>query len=146
MAAFRGALMTNPDDDTQATPPATEPTPPTSGEPATPARPAPAATASAATGSEPTAPAPPPPLTADPNRPADSGWREPPWIPARPKDRRPGLAALLVGVGLIAIGLWLFLDRTLGVDLPSIQWRSLWPVVLIVIGGAILLRSLDRSR
>ncbi len=137
--------MTNPDDDTQATPPATEPAPPTSPAPATPAPSAPPATEPAATGREPGASG-QPPLTADPNRPADSGWREPPWIPARRKDRRPGLVALLVGVGLIVLGLWFFLDRTLGLDLPSIQWRSLWPVVLIVIGGAILLRSLDRSR
>ncbi len=51
-----------------------------------------------------------------------------------------------MGVGLIVVGLWFFLDRTLGLDLPTIEWRGLWPVVLIVIGGAILLRSLDRSR
>jgi hypothetical protein len=93
-------------------------------------------------------PAPPstPPLSADPNRPADPGWREPPWIPARPKDRRPGTVALIVGLGLIVIGLWFFIDRTLGIALPSIQWRSVWPIVLIVIGGAILLRSLGRGR
>ena len=138
--------MTNPDDEAGATLPATDPTQPTSGDAATPTPPVSPATEPAPPGGEPGAPGPPPPLTADPNRPADSGWREPPWIPARPKDRRPGLAALLVGVGLIVVGLWFFLDRTLGLDLPTIEWRGLWPVVLIVIGGAILLRSLDRSR
>jgi hypothetical protein len=91
-------------------------------------------------------PAPPPPLVVDPDRPADPGWREPPWIPPRRRDARPNLAALIVGFGLIAFGLWFFVDRTLGIDLPAIRWGSLWPILLIVIGGIVLLRSLDRSR
>ena len=98
-----------------------------------------------ATGSFPPGPDPAaPPLTAKADRPADPGWREPPWIPARPRDRRPGTAALIVGLALIAIGVWFFIDRTLGIALPTIAWRSLWPVALIVVGGLILIRSLDR--
>jgi hypothetical protein len=82
----------------------------------------------------------------DPDRPADSGWREPPWIPARPKhDDRPSMIALVFGLALIAVGGWYFLDRTLGVDLPRISWGSLWPLILIVIGGVILIRSFQRK-
>jgi hypothetical protein len=129
------AMSTTPD----PTDPVTMPGDPT-GEPA----PAPPPAAPPSTPPPPAAAT--PPLSADPNRPADSGWREPPWVPARPTDRRPGTVALIVGLGLIVIGLWFFIDRTLGIALPSIQWRSLWPIVLIVIGGAILLRSLGRAR
>ena len=88
----------------------------------------------------------PPPLIPDPNRPADPGWREPPWIPPRRREPRPNLAALVVGFAFIAFGLWFFLDRTLGIALPAIRWGSIWPIALIVIGGIVLLRSLDRSR
>ena len=85
------------------------------------------------------------PLKADPDRPADSGWREPAWFPPRDRrDRSPSTFALVVGLALIAIGLYYFLDRTLGLDMPAIRWSSLWPIILIVIGGLILLRSIDR--
>jgi hypothetical protein len=86
-----------------------------------------------------------PVLQADPNRPADSGWREPAWIPPRKRDARPSLAALIVGFVLIAIGAWFFLDRTLGVELPRLQWSTIWPVILIVVGGLIIIRSIQRK-
>jgi cell wall-active antibiotic response 4TMS protein YvqF len=94
--------------------------------------------------STPPPPASEPPLRADPDRPADPGWREPAWFPPRERQRRPSVAAVVFGLALIAIGLWFFLDRTLGVDLPRIQWGTIWPVILIVIGGLILLRSFQR--
>jgi len=86
-----------------------------------------------------------PPLRADPDRPADSGWREPPWFPPRERDRRPSAFALVVGLVLIAIGAYYFIDRTLGIALPPIQWSGVWPIILIVIGGLILVRSFQRK-
>ena len=124
--------MTDPIDDTQ---------PHATTDPAPPVPPAPSS-ASLLPPSEP--PVSEPALRADPGRPADSGWREPAWFPPRERERRPSLAAVVFGLALIAIGLWFFLDRTLGVDLPRIQWGTIWPVILIVIGGLILLRSFQR--
>lgn len=124
--------MTDPIDDTQ---------PHATTDPAPPAPPAPASSSSLPP-SEP--PVSEPALRADPDRPADSGWREPAWLPPRERERRPSLAAVVFGLALIAIGLWFFLDRTIGVDLPRIQWGTIWPVILIVIGGLILLRSFQR--
>jgi lipopolysaccharide export LptBFGC system permease protein LptF len=83
-------------------------------------------------------------LRADPDRPADPGWREPAWFPPRERERRPSPAAVVFGLALIAIGVWFFLDRTIGVDLPRIQWGTIWPVILIALGGLILLRSFRR--
>jgi hypothetical protein len=87
-----------------------------------------------------------PPLRADPDRPADSGWREPPWIPAagRARDRRPTAAAIVIGLIFIGLGAYWFLDQTLGIAMPRISWGGVWPVVLILIGGLILIRSLER--
>ncbi len=142
--------MTDPLDDTQphavTPPPADAATTPAGAAPT----PSPAAAGPNLTPSP--APAPSgPPLRADPDRPADSGWREPAWFPPRDggagdhrRDRRPTMATILVGLAFIAVGAWFFLDRTLGVAMPRIQWSTIWPVLLIVIGGLILLRSLQR--
>ena len=128
--------MTDPTDDTQ--PHAADPTVP--GEPGQP--PAGEPDPAPATGSGPS-------MRADPDRPADSGWREPAWFPprdrTRERDRRPSTFAIVVGLIFIAVGLYYFLDRTLGIALPRIQWSSVWPVILIVLGGLILVRSFQRK-
>ncbi len=53
--------------------------------------------------------------------------------------------AIVVGLVMIAIGGYYFLDRTLGITMPRIQWGSLWPIVLIVVGGLIIVRSFQRK-
>lgn len=85
-------------------------------------------------------------LRVDPDR-KPTDWREPPWFPpkAKDKDRGPGTAAILVGLILIGVGLYFFVDRTLGIDLPDVRWSSLWPVLLIVLGAIVLVRSVRRA-
>ena len=86
-------------------------------------------------------------LRVDPERRSDNAWREPAWFPPRERDRRdrgPSAVAVVVGLFLIALGVWFFLDRTLGFAMPRIQWSSVWPVILIVIGGLIIVRSFQR--
>ena len=53
-------------------------------------------------------------------------------------------AARIWGLLLIAVGAWFFAQFTLGYDLPAIPWRELWPLGLIVIGLAVILRGLRR--
>ena len=86
------------------------------------------------------------PLRADPNRPAASDWREPPWFPPRdgPAKRGPSIATIVLGLVLVAIGLYYLLDVTLGIDLPTIRWGTVWPIILIAIGGLIILRASTR--
>jgi hypothetical protein len=143
--------VTDPNDETQPQPPAgsgpgADGATSTGADLAGPTEPAP--TEPAPTGSP--SPAATPPLQADPDRPADSGWREPAWFPSRQggrhrdRDPRPGPFAIVVGLVLIAAGLYAFVDRTLGIALPAITWSSLWPVILILIGGMILVRSFQR--
>jgi hypothetical protein len=50
----------------------------------------------------------------------------------------------LWGLVLLAAGIWLFAGVTLGYDLPRVPLRDLWPVALIVLGGAVILRGLAR--
>lgn len=54
------------------------------------------------------------------------------------------LAGRLWGLVLLGFGLWFFADVTLQLDLPSVRWSELWPVILIVIGGFVVLRGLAR--
>lgn len=51
---------------------------------------------------------------------------------------------MLVGVVIVAVGLWLFADQTLGLDLPRISWSRMWPLVLIGIGIWVVLGSMRR--
>jgi Domain of unknown function (DUF5668) len=50
------------------------------------------------------------------------------------------------GLILIAVGGWFLLDHTLGFDMPDIDWGDLWPVILIVIGGGVILQGISRRR
>ncbi len=98
----------------------------------------------------PTAPATPPappapsPATEPAVPPASTGTADEPVRkpPARDRGR---MATVLLGVVVLAIGLWFFAEQTLGIDLPAIRWSQLWPLILIVIGGWILLVTLRRG-
>ena len=52
----------------------------------------------------------------------------------------------MFGLIIIAIGVWFFLDRTLGFNLPEIDWGGLWPLILIGIGAWILVGAGRRNR
>lgn len=84
----------------------------------------------------------------DPAVPSDPDWREPAWIPPRGHGRngapRRRMFWPLIGLLLIALGIALFLERTLGLHLPWIPWSSLWAVLVIVLGGLLLVRSMNR--
>ncbi len=55
-------------------------------------------------------------------------------------------AGRIWGLIVLAVGLWFFADITLGLDMPAVAWRDLWPVVLIVIGLAVVIRGMARRR
>jgi hypothetical protein len=89
------------------------------------------------------APSSPPP----PDRPPSTEWREPPWFPPRDGDRRErraNMGAIVIGLIILAVGIYYLLDRTLGIAMPRIQWGRIWPIFLIVLGGLILIRSIQR--
>jgi uncharacterized membrane protein len=88
-----------------------------------------------------------PPTEPPADGPKSTDWREPPWFPPRDKDRpepKSNIAAIVVGLIILAVGVYFLFDRTLGVPMPPIQWSSVWPILLIVIGGIVLIRSMQR--
>jgi hypothetical protein len=55
-------------------------------------------------------------------------------------------AARVWGLLVLGVGAWFFADITLGLDMPAVAWRDVWPVALIVIGLAVVLRGMARRR
>ena len=84
------------------------------------------------------------------DRPAASDAPLPPIPPLTTKPRRDDrdhgrTASILFGLVVLAVGLWFFVERTLGYDLPDIRWSQLWPVALIGIGLWVVLGSMRRG-
>jgi type VI protein secretion system component VasF len=52
--------------------------------------------------------------------------------------------AIVWGAILLAVGAWFFLDQTLGIDLPAIDWGDIWPIILIVVGGVVIFQGMRR--
>ena len=50
------------------------------------------------------------------------------------------------GLILILVGGWFFLDQTIGLDMPDVDWQALWPVGLIVLGAVLILQGVGRRR
>jgi hypothetical protein len=79
------------------------------------------------------------PDPAPPTPPAPPAWRPP------SADRHRN-GSLVIGLIFVVVGAWFFASRTLGLDLPDLDWGHLWPVILIAVGAWIVLGSLRRAR
>ena len=86
-----------------------------------------------------TPPPPPPPPTTPTPPPPPPAWRPPPADHGR-------TASLVFGVIILLVGLWFFASKTLGLDLPDIEWSQLWPLLLIGLGAWIVFGSMRRNR
>ena len=77
---------------------------------------------------------------------APTPWVPPVASPSRRDDRDHGrTASILFGLVILGVGLWFFVERTLGYDLPDVRWSQLWPAVLIGIGLWVVLGSMRRG-
>lgn len=82
------------------------------------------------------------------NSPGAGGPQPPPTAPPSswrpPRQRDSNVASIVVGLILVGIGVWYFAEQTLGIRMPRIAWRDVWPVVLILLGVVVIVRSLSR--
>lgn len=62
------------------------------------------------------------------------------WSTAEPAKASGNNAAVWVGLGLVAIGVW-FLVREF---VPDINWNLLWPLVIVAVGALILISATRR--
>jgi hypothetical protein len=56
------------------------------------------------------------------------------------------MGSIVWGLILIAVGAWFFLDQTLGLEMPDVDWSSVWPVILIVVGAVVIIQGTGRRR
>jgi cell wall-active antibiotic response 4TMS protein YvqF len=52
--------------------------------------------------------------------------------------------ALVWGGIMLVVGIWFFLDQTLGINMPSVNWGDFWPVILIIVGAFVIFRGMRR--
>ena len=62
----------------------------------------------------------------------------------RYRERGVDTGAMVWGGILLIVGIWFFLDQTLGIDLPAIDWGDVWPVILIVVGAVVIFQAMRR--
>ena len=84
----------------------------------------------------------PPPAALPPPEPPPSPIAPPPRRVERDRGRT---ASVLFGLVILGLGLWFFVEHTLGYQLPRIRWSQLWPVFLIVLGLWVVLGSMRRG-
>jgi hypothetical protein len=53
-------------------------------------------------------------------------------------------AARFWGLVVLGVGIWFLADVTLGLNMPVIAWREVWPVGLILLGVLIVFRGMAR--
>ncbi len=74
--------------------------------------------------------------------PPQDGWPAPAGSPAPPTTPpRAGNAGIVAGVILIGLGVWFLVDQFVDVN-----WDLLWPVAIMVVGGALIAGALMRGR
>lgn len=59
--------------------------------------------------------------------------------------RRLDFGALVLGGIILFAGGYYFLRNTLGFNLDELDWEPIWPILLIVLGGSILLGAVIRA-
>jgi hypothetical protein len=89
-------------------------------------------------------PGPPPPVPPPSAAPSQAPLPPPAWsAPGRRRDDgRTG--SIVFGLIVLGLGLWFFAAESLQLEMPDIEWRQAWPVVLIIIGAWIVLGTLRR--
>lgn len=60
--------------------------------------------------------------------------------------RRRGVGGFLIALLLIAVGVYYVLRNTLGFDLAELDGEAIWPILVVILGLAILERSWTERR
>ena len=58
--------------------------------------------------------------------------------------RRIDIGGIVFGLIVLGVGLWFLLENTFAVTLPELDWDKIWPVLVIVLGVAIVLGAWTR--
>jgi phage shock protein C len=82
-----------------------------------------------------------PPPGAQPGPQPAGQWTPPPGGGPTWKGPDTGNAAIVLGFILVGLGAWFLVDQYLDID-----WQFVWPVVVILIGAALIVAAVRRNR
>ena len=57
--------------------------------------------------------------------------------------RRRDVGGLVFGGILLAVGIYYLLQRTLGLDIPDLDWDQIWPIAVIVLGISVVAKAVQ---
>ncbi len=60
--------------------------------------------------------------------------------------RRRDTGRLIFGGILLVVGIYYLFQQTLGFDIPDLNWDQIWPILLVLIGVAILYESWSKRQ
>ncbi len=58
---------------------------------------------------------------------------------------RRDLGGIIFGLVVLLVGGYYVLRDTLGLSIPELNWDQLWPLIVVVIGAAIVVGAWNRS-
>lgn len=54
------------------------------------------------------------------------------------------VGAIILGLIILGIGVYYFLQRTLGLSMPDLNWDMVWPLLVIALGVGMLFSAWSR--
>jgi hypothetical protein len=51
------------------------------------------------------------------------------------------VGGLLIGLIILGVGVYYFVNQTLGIDIPKLDWDRVWPLFVIALGAGIVLSN-----
>lgn len=55
------------------------------------------------------------------------------------------VGAIIFGLVVLGVGLYYFLQRTLGLSMPELDWDRVWPLLVIALGVGIVFSAWARN-
>ena len=52
--------------------------------------------------------------------------------------RGPNVGGLLIGLVILGVGIYYFVEQTLGIAIPELDWDRVWPLFVIALGAGIV--------
>jgi len=59
---------------------------------------------------------------------------------------RRDFGGLIFGGILLVVGIYYLFQKTLGLNIPDLNWDTLWPVLLVLLGGVVLFENWSKRQ
>lgn len=59
---------------------------------------------------------------------------------------RRDFGGLVFGGILLVVGIYYLFQKTLGLNIPDLNWDTIWPVLLVILGGVVLFENWSKRQ